>query len=105
VDAIFGVGLSRPVEGAAYQAIQESRALADEGARILAVDIPSGVSADTGEVLGDALCAHATVTFAFNKLGLSKEPGVTLAGDLTIADIGVYDIGTSPCDTKTTLEG
>jgi NAD(P)H-hydrate epimerase len=59
--------------------------------RILAVDIPSGVSADTGEVLGVALPADATVTFAFNKTGLATGPGRSLAGTLTVADIGIYD--------------
>jgi NAD(P)H-hydrate epimerase len=92
VDALFGVGLSRPVEGDAHAAISEASALARRGAKVLAVDIPSGVSADSGEALGIALEAHATVTFAFNKIGLTKEPGKTMAGDLTVADIGIYAI-------------
>jgi NAD(P)H-hydrate epimerase len=92
VDALFGVGLGRAVEGVFAEAIAEAGALAGLGARVLAVDIPSGVSADTGEVLGCALPAQATVTFAFNKVGLTRDPGATLAGDLTIADIGIYGI-------------
>ncbi|MDR2492288.1 MAG: NAD(P)H-hydrate epimerase [Coriobacteriales bacterium] len=92
VDALFGIGLSRPLEGLALEAIEEASCLAGTSdARVLAVDIPSGVSADTGEVCGMALPAHATVTFAFNKAGLVKEPGATLAGDVQIADIGIYD--------------
>jgi NAD(P)H-hydrate epimerase len=90
VDALFGVGLARPIAGSVAQAIAEARALTGAGAKVLAVDIPSGVCADTGAVLGDALQAHATVTFAFNKVGLTQEPGATLAGHLTIADIGIY---------------
>jgi NAD(P)H-hydrate epimerase len=72
--------------------IREAEDLAKQGAKVLAVDIPSGVSADSGEVLGIALAAYATVTFAFNKIGLAKEPGRTLAGDLMVADIGIYAI-------------
>jgi NAD(P)H-hydrate epimerase len=91
VDALFGVGLSREVTGDFRVAIEEAGGLAAQGTRVLAVDIPSGVSADTGEVLGVALPAYATVTFAFNKIGLTREPAKSLAGKLTIADIGIYE--------------
>jgi NAD(P)H-hydrate epimerase len=94
VDALFGVGLSRSVKGIHREAIVEGRELAACGTGILAVDVPSGISADTGEILGEALPARATVTFAYNKTGLTEEPGKTLAGDLTVADIGIYDIDT-----------
>jgi hydroxyethylthiazole kinase-like uncharacterized protein yjeF len=60
VDAIFGVGLSRPVAGAAAEAIA---AINDSDAHVLALDIPSGLHADTGEILGDAVHAERTVTF------------------------------------------
>jgi NAD(P)H-hydrate epimerase len=92
VDALFGVGLSRPVDSICREAVVEGRELAVGGTGILAVDVPSGVSADTGEVLGEAMPARATVTFAYNKTGLARGPGKTLAGDLTVADIGIYDI-------------
>jgi NAD(P)H-hydrate epimerase len=94
IDALFGVGLSRPVEGIYREALAEGKELAASGTGILAVDVPSGISADTGEILGEALPARATVTFAYNKTGLVRDPGKTMAGDLTVADIGVYDIGT-----------
>jgi NAD(P)H-hydrate epimerase len=58
--------------------------------KTLAVDIPSGISADTGEILGAAVRADATVTFAYNKRGLTLDPGKALAGKLIIADIGIY---------------
>jgi NAD(P)H-hydrate repair Nnr-like enzyme with NAD(P)H-hydrate epimerase domain len=61
----------------------------DRGARIIAVDIPSGINADSGQALGAAVHADATVTFARNKLGMTLEPGHTQAGQLTIADIGI----------------
>jgi NAD(P)H-hydrate epimerase len=94
VDALFGVGLSRPVEGIHREAFAEGKELAAGGTGILAVDVPSGISADTGEILGEALPARATVTFAYNKIGLTREPGKAMAGDLTIADIGIYNIAT-----------
>ncbi|MDR1713467.1 MAG: NAD(P)H-hydrate epimerase [Coriobacteriales bacterium] len=99
VDALFGVGLSRPLAGDALACVKEAKALVTESSQendcspvsILAVDIPSGISADTGEVLGAALAAQATVTFAYNKIGLTSGSGPSLAGELTVADIGVYD--------------
>lgn len=88
VDAIFGVGLSRPVSGK-YKEIIES--LEDYGGRIVSVDIPSGISADTGEILGCGVKADLTVTFAYKKAGLCLYPGAACAGDILTADIGIYD--------------
>jgi NAD(P)H-hydrate epimerase len=90
IDALFGVGLSRTVEGDYRLAIEEANAQSQAGCRILSVDIPSGIATDTGEVLGAAISANATVTFAFNKLGLTRNAGKPAAGELTIADIGIY---------------
>jgi NAD(P)H-hydrate epimerase len=94
VDALFGVGLSRPVKGIYREVLAEAKELVASGTGILAVDVPSGISADTGEILGEALPARATVTFTYNKTGLTRDPGKTIAGDLTVADIGIYDIDT-----------
>jgi NAD(P)H-hydrate epimerase len=91
VDAVFGHGLSRPVQGDQLAAINEAGALALAGCKILSVDIPSGIFADTGAVLGAAIKADATVTFAFNKRGLTRGAGLAAAGEITVADIGVYD--------------
>ncbi len=89
VDAIFGTGLARPPEGrflAAIEAIDEARR---RGAKVLSVDLPSGLSADTGRPLGAAVVADATVTFAALKRGLVLEPGASLAGQVEVADIGI----------------
>lgn len=89
IDGLLGVGLSRSPDGAIANAIR-----ACEGASILAVDIPSGVDADTGQVPGVAIRARATVTFTGYKPGLLFAPGADLAGSTEIADIGIPDATT-----------
>jgi NAD(P)H-hydrate epimerase len=89
VDAIFGTGLGRAPEGAFAGAIERIEAARVAGARVLAVDVPSGLSADTGRPLGRCVRADRTVTFAFTKRGLLLHPGPEWAGDVSIADIGV----------------
>ncbi|MEE2692440.1 MAG: NAD(P)H-hydrate dehydratase [Pseudomonadota bacterium] len=86
VDAIFGVGLARPVDGAAKAMIEAANA---HPAPTLSVDIPSGVDADTGRVLGAAIQAARTVTFFTRKPGHLLFPGRALAGPVDIIDIGV----------------
>ncbi len=86
IDGLFGTGLSRPVEGWPAQVMEQVR-LDDQ--RVVAVDIPSGVDADSGQVLGRALAADTTVTFQFPKMGHVIYPGRGLTGALTIADIGI----------------
>jgi NAD(P)H-hydrate epimerase len=90
VDAIFGTGLARAVAGAAGAAI--ARLNAARGAcRIVAVDLPSGLDADTGQPLGAAVHADVTVTLGLPKLGLALEPGRTLAGRVVVARIGIAE--------------
>ena len=79
VDAIFGTGLARAVEGPAANAIRRIRE-ARPACRVLAVDLPSGLDADTGQPQGDAVAADVTVTIGLPKLGLALEPGRSLAG-------------------------
>jgi NAD(P)H-hydrate epimerase len=86
IDALFGTGLHRPLEGAAAEAVV---ALNRSGTPVLAVDVPSGLDADTGAVLGVAVRAARTVTFACRKPGHLIEPGRTLCGLVEIADIGI----------------
>lgn len=90
VDALFGVGLSREV-GGRYAKVIEAANLAS--ALKIAVDIPSGIHGDTGQILGTAFRADCTVTFAYTKRGLCLYPGRTFAGEVVIADIGIYDRG------------
>jgi len=91
VDAIFGTGLSRAVEGEAKAAIEAMNA---NPAPVVAVDIPSGVDADTGAVLGTASQAVRTVTFHARKPGHMLFPGRALSGAIDIADIGISDAAT-----------
>jgi ADP-dependent NAD(P)H-hydrate dehydratase / NAD(P)H-hydrate epimerase len=89
LDAIFGTGLARPPAGAFAGAIARIEAARVAGARVLAVDVPSGLSADTGRPLGACVRADRTVTFAFQKRGLVIYPGAAFAGEVTVADIGI----------------
>jgi len=94
VDAVFGTGLARPVEkvaAAALRRINAARDAADGRVRVLAVDLPSGLCADTGAVLGIAVRADATLSIGLPKLGLCLEPGRSLAGRVRVARIGIAD--------------
>ncbi|HPU00963.1 MAG: NAD(P)H-hydrate dehydratase [Firmicutes bacterium] len=86
VDALFGIGLDRPVEGLPAEII---KAINGCGAPVLAVDLPSGVHADSGKVMGCAVKARWTVTFAFPKPGLLQYPGGELAGEVLVGDINI----------------
>ncbi|MBR2528183.1 MAG: NAD(P)H-hydrate dehydratase [Blautia sp.] len=88
VDALFGVGLSRPLEGSYFRLIQRmNRAKAYR----IAVDLPSGIDASTGQILGIAFHADETITFAYTKTGLLLSPGREYAGKVFTADVGIYD--------------
>ncbi len=88
VDAIFGTGLTREVQGLYAAAIEHINA---QNALIVSVDVPSGVSADTGKMLGCAVDADVTVTFQYAKVGHFLFPGREYAGELIVAPIGVDD--------------
>jgi len=89
VDALLGTGAARPAEGLLAAVIARVEQLRASGARVLAVDLPSGLSADTGRPLGPCVRADQTVTFAFWKRGLALQPGAALAGEVLVADIGI----------------
>ncbi|CAA6603248.1 conserved hypothetical protein [Rhodospirillaceae bacterium LM-1] len=86
IDALFGAGLTRPLEGIAKEVVE---ALA---VPVVAVDVPSGVSGDTGQVLGAAPKADLTVTFFRKKPGHCLMPGRELCGHIIVADIGIPDV-------------
>src|SRR5262245_8871764 len=86
VDAIFGTGLKAPVSGMMETVIADVNA---SDLPIVAVDLPSGMSADTPHLIGDCIDASLTVTLGAPKLPLVLPPGEAYAGDVVIADIGI----------------
>jgi NAD(P)H-hydrate epimerase len=85
VDALFGVGLSRTLEGHFADVVS----LINHAQRRLAVDIPSGLDADTGRVLGVTVQADVTVTMGALKIALASAPGFAHCGSVDVADIGI----------------
>lgn len=90
VDALFGIGLTRPVEGVFRTAVLQMQSRTN--CPVVSCDVPSGVNAGTGEVLGEAVQAKITVTFTRGKPGLYSGPGADRAGEVRIVDIGI------PCE-------
>ncbi|MAJ93348.1 MAG: NAD(P)H-hydrate dehydratase [Rhodospirillaceae bacterium TMED63] len=86
VDALFGAGLARPLEGLALETVNR---ISETGAPCVAIDVPSGVNGDTGMVLGAAARAELTVTFFRRKPGHLLMPGRERAGSVVVADIGI----------------
>ncbi|MDD6193740.1 MAG: NAD(P)H-hydrate dehydratase [Lachnospiraceae bacterium] len=88
VDAIFGVGLSREITGTYTEIISYMNGL---NAKKIAVDMPSGICADDGRVLGCAFKADCTITFAFGKVGQRIYPGREYCGRIVLVDIGIAE--------------
>jgi hydroxyethylthiazole kinase-like uncharacterized protein yjeF len=88
VDALYGAGLSKPLESDAIRAIEKAISLK---LPVISVDLPSGVSGESGQVLGKAFQAEITVTFARKKPGHLLLPGRQLCGEVVVADIGIGD--------------
>lgn len=89
IDALFGTGLSRPLEGLAAALCELANGLGEQGVPVLAVDIPSGLDGASGRVLGSAVKAVETVTFHRPKPGLYLGEGLDHAGRVTVGDIGL----------------
>ncbi len=87
IDGLFGTGLTRNVEGIYAKVIESVNA---SNATVVSVDIPSGIDASTGKTLGCSVKADHTVTFGYNKIGLMLGDGKDAAGEVTVADIGLY---------------
>ena len=86
IDALFGAGLRRPIDGIAGQLIDRMNA---EALHVVAVDVPSGLHGDNGEVMGRAPMAECTVTFFRAKPGHYSLEGLRRCGVLRVADIGI----------------
>ena len=88
VDAVFGVGLSRRIEGVYAQLLE---CLNELSGKKTAVDIPSGIDADDGSVLGVAFRADLTVTFSYEKVGMRLFPGQSYCGKIVCRSVGIDD--------------
>lgn len=88
VDALYGAGLSKPLTGDAARAVGIA---ATQKLPVVAVDLPSGVSGESGKILGSTFRSEVTVTFARKKPGHLLLPGRELCGEVVVADIGIPD--------------
>ena len=86
IDAVFGIGLSRKVEGIYKEAIERINRMKSY---VCAVDIPSGIHADSGKILGCAVRADLTVTYGFHKLGEFLYPGAAYCGKIICGQMGI----------------
>ena len=94
VDAMFGIGLSRNLMGTYEEAvayINDCKKERLDDTFVVSVDIPSGINADNGKVMGTAVMADATVTFNQVKLGHILYPGCEYAGELVVKDAGITE--------------
>ncbi len=91
IDALFGTGKLRPLEGIFKQILVKVREVKDkqDNLHIIALDLPSGLDADTGATDGACLAADVTITLAYPKQGLFTFPGAAKVGNLVVADIGI----------------
>ena len=86
IDALFGTGLTRPIQGDVAAAIELINA---SGKPVLAIDVPSGMDCDTGEPLGPCIRANRTVTFVLSKKGFDLPRAKDYTGFISIGDIGI----------------
>lgn len=87
VDALFGIGLTRDITGKLSEAVKKINA---SNQPVVAVDIPSGLDATTGKILGSAIRANTTVTFGYTKIGLTTGDANKRVGKIILKDIGIY---------------
>ena len=100
IDALLGTGLSSTVTGRYAEAIDS---INEVGRPVVAVDLPSGLHADTGTILGRAIRASLTVTFGLPKLGLYQSDGINLSGEVAIVDIGIPPAYLEAVESRATL--
>ena len=85
IDALFGIGLSRKIEGVLKKKFKQ---INKSNSKVISIDIPSGISSDTGKILGCAIKADYTITFHKKKLGHTMNQGKEFSGKLKVVDIG-----------------
>lgn len=91
VDAIFGIGLKREIEGDVYNLFCElNRKDSEYQAQRIAIDIPSGIHTDTGRVMGEALRCDMTVSFSYPKRGFFLGDAVDYTGRVVMNDVGIF---------------
>ncbi len=98
VDAIFGTGISRPIEGIYADAIDM---INTHSRKIISIDIPSGVNSDDGKIMGTAVNADITVTFALPKVGMLLYPGASRCGKIQIVNISIQSSTIEEMNIKT----
>lgn len=87
IDALFGIGLRRDITGKLSEAVKKINA---SNQPVVAVDIPSGLDATTGKILGSAIRANTTITFGYLKVGLTVGDASKRVGKVIVKDIGIY---------------
>ncbi len=100
IDALFGTGLNRALNEEFCSLVRKVNLLKEKNVRIVSIDIASGIDADNGHVLGDAVKADLTVTFQYRKPGQLLYPGALYTGSLVCADIGIVKKELTPIETK-----
>lgn len=97
IDAVFGIGLSRNLNDEYIEILEKINAL--KGLKV-AVDMPSGVNSDNGQIMGSAVSCDYTITFSFEKLGQYLWPGCDFAGKTIVVDMGITEkswVDKKPC--------
>ncbi|MBA1334284.1 MAG: NAD(P)H-hydrate epimerase / ADP-dependent (S)-NAD(P)H-hydrate dehydratase [Firmicutes bacterium] len=100
VDGIFGTGLKGEITGIARKVID---AINNSGRFVVAVDIPSGINGETGQICGTCVQAHITVTLGYLKTGLLQHPGASRTGKLIVSDISIPRSIACSMDIKTSV--
>ena len=100
IDAVFGIGLHREIRGV-YRAFIEEATRHRHGFT-LAVDAPSGIDTDTGELMGCGIRADVTITFGHNKIGLTQGEGRAFAGEVRVEDIGIPECAYEEAEKRST---
>ncbi len=102
VDGLFGIGLKRPLDAGYSDAVRAIAHAREAGANVLALDVPSGIDADTGALVGDvAIAADHTITFIARKPGLLTGPALDCVGQVHLASLGID----APADTAMSTFG